>query len=70
MQHGIITDINDDKYWFINGKLHRTDGPAVVYTNGYKEWWINDKEYSFSEWIKLSSLSHEEKIELVLINEC
>ena len=25
------------------GKLHRTDGPAVIHPNGHKEWWINDK---------------------------
>jgi len=26
--------------WFVQGLLHREDGPAVVYTDGYKEWWI------------------------------
>ena len=25
------------------GQLHRTDGPAVEYTNGSKEWYINGK---------------------------
>ena len=23
------------------GQLHRTDGPAVEYSDGSKEWWIN-----------------------------
>jgi hypothetical protein len=23
------------------GQLHRTDGPAVEWKNGHKEWWIN-----------------------------
>jgi len=29
------------KEWFLNGKLHREDGPAIKYSNGYKEWWLN-----------------------------
>jgi hypothetical protein len=24
--------------WFLNGKRHREDGPAVEYTNGHKQW--------------------------------
>ena len=32
----------DDRieYWE-NGKLHRTDGPAIEYANGKKEWYVN-----------------------------
>ena len=30
------------KRWFLNGKHHREDGPAVECTNGQKEWWLND----------------------------
>ena len=29
------------KVWYLNGKLHRKDGPAIEYANGYKEWWFN-----------------------------
>ena len=25
-----------DKYWFLNGKRHRVDGPAVEFANGDK----------------------------------
>ena len=31
-----------DKQWYLNGKLHREDGPAVERSDGYKEWWLND----------------------------
>lgn len=34
---------DEDKRWFLNGKLHREDGPAVEYANGSKYWYINDK---------------------------
>jgi hypothetical protein len=30
-------------YWFKEGKLHREDGPAVIYPGGIKEcWYYND----------------------------
>jgi hypothetical protein len=32
-----------DKSWYLNGKLHREDGPAAEYANGSKEWYLNDK---------------------------
>lgn len=30
--------------WRMNGKLHRDDGPAVIYPDGTKEWWLNGKK--------------------------
>ena len=32
---------NGDRFWFLNGELHREDGPAVEYHNGSKEWYKN-----------------------------
>jgi len=29
--------------WYLNGKPHREDGPAVEYTNGTKLWYLNGK---------------------------
>ena len=29
------------KQWFLNGKRHRIDGPAVEYTHGDKHWYLN-----------------------------
>jgi len=34
---------NGTKYWHLNGKLHREDGPAIEYDNGTKYWHLNDK---------------------------
>ena len=31
------------KHWYINGKLHREDGPAVERASGEKEWYVNGK---------------------------
>ena len=38
------TNPNGNKYWYLNGKLHREDGPAYEHTNGDKLWYLNDKE--------------------------
>jgi hypothetical protein len=31
------------KEWYLNGVLHREDGPAVERTNGTKIWWLHGK---------------------------
>ena len=36
------------KYWYLNGLLHREDGPAAEYWNGTKRWRLNGKDL-FSE---------------------
>ena len=36
-------DNDGTKHWYINGKLHREDGPAIEYADGHKEWYINDQ---------------------------
>ena len=38
-------DADGYKAWYINGKLHRTDGPAAIWSDGIHEWWINDTYY-------------------------
>jgi hypothetical protein len=38
------------KEWYLNGDLHREGGPAVEWANGYKEWWINDIQYTEQEY--------------------
>jgi hypothetical protein len=29
------------KQWYLNGELHRVDGPAVEYTDGSRHWYLN-----------------------------
>jgi len=31
------------KYWYLNGILHREDGPAVEYIDGSKLYYLNEK---------------------------
>ena len=34
---------NGTKYWYLNGELHREDGPAIERANGAKLWLLNGK---------------------------
>jgi len=36
---------NGDKCWYLDGKLHREDGPAVELANGDKAWYLNGKKH-------------------------
>jgi hypothetical protein len=38
---GIVVWPNGEKQWWLNGKCHREEGPAVVCPNGEKQWWLN-----------------------------
>ena len=49
------TDAHGNKYWYLNGKLHRTDGPAIELVNGSKIWYLNGERHRTDgpaiEWI-------------------
>jgi hypothetical protein len=38
---GIVEYLNGVKRWYLSGKLHRLDGPAIEYANGTKHWYQN-----------------------------
>ena len=35
----------NETVYYLNGKVHREDGPAIEYNDGYKYWWINGKRH-------------------------
>lgn len=41
MKNGLHIEMNGDKSWYHNDKLHREDGPAVILTNGSMFWCID-----------------------------
>ena len=61
-----ICEIGPDgtKAWYLNGKRHREDGPAVEYTSGSKKWWLNGEQYSepdyYRQLYKLGKITKEE----------
>jgi len=36
---------NGDRIWYLNGKIHREDGPAVEQSNGTLKWFLNGKRH-------------------------
>jgi hypothetical protein len=40
---GIAEWWNGDKKWYKEGKLHRLDGPAIIYSSGLKYWYKEGK---------------------------
>ena len=38
-----IIDSYGDKFWYLNGSLHRDDGPAIECSDGYKYWYYHSK---------------------------
>ena len=68
----VTKHVFDDRIEYYNdeGQKHREDGPAVEYSNGHKEWWMNDQlhredgpaiEYSngYKCWYLNGKLIHE-----------
>lgn len=46
------------KEWVLEDSnlLHREDGPALIWHDGTKEYYLMGKHYSFDEWDKLRKL--------------
>ena len=40
---GIAIYPDGSKYWYVEGKFHRLDGPAIEWADGSKSWCIEDK---------------------------
>ena len=52
---GIMKFQIGQKQWFLHGKIHRIDGPAIEHANGTKEWIVNHERHRLDgpaiEWI-------------------
>jgi len=38
-----VDDKNGNRFWRLNGKRHREDGPAVEFADGGRSWYLNGK---------------------------
>lgn len=54
----LVISPDGDKFYFIDGHMHREDGPAVEYANGINHWWYQSKRVKvnsqdeFEQWLK------------------
>ncbi len=47
--------------WQLKSKLHRTDGPAVVYADGSQIWYLNDQELTQEEHARATQTQPSQK---------
>jgi hypothetical protein len=59
--------------YYLNGKIHRLDGPAIIAADGREFWWINGHNicHDLRKWAKereidLTNLSDEDKSAIML----
>jgi hypothetical protein len=45
IKYEVKVHTNGDKYWSLNNKPHREDGPSVERSDGYKAWFLNGKRH-------------------------
>ena len=45
MNDWLYIDTYGTKRWYLNGEYHRTDGPAIEYSNGDKRWYLNGLQH-------------------------
>ena len=45
MKSKLKIDKYGNKFWRLNGELHRVDGPAIEYADGDKSWYLNGKRH-------------------------
>ena len=38
------------RYYKKDRRLHRIDGPAVIYQDGEEDYWLEDESYTKEEW--------------------
>ena len=68
-----VEHANGNKYWYINGKYLRENGPAIEYADGDKLYYINGEYYTKAKWLQWlkdgnSTLSQNEVTRLILEN--
>jgi len=45
IEYTVRVDADGTRYWYLNGKIHREDGPAVENSNGDRFWYLNNKRH-------------------------
>ena len=52
IEYTVKVDTNGTRCWYLNGKLHRENGPAVEYASGTRFWYLNGEKYTEEEFNK------------------
>ena len=57
-------DFDGTKYWSLNDKFHREDGPAVEWPNGEKDWYLKGNKVSWREVFK-NAKTQEQQVRIL-----
>ena len=55
IEYTVKVSASGNKFWYLNGKWHREDGPAIEHASGGKEWYLNDKQVTEEEHKRMTS---------------
>ena len=50
-EYVVKVDETGTREWYVNGKFHREDGPAIEYSNGTREWYVNGEHLTEQEFL-------------------
>jgi hypothetical protein len=67
---GVALFPDDTKHWYVNGLLHREDGPAIEQPNGKFRWRLRGRPQSEADWKKLLLLMEDERHLLSIYDYC
>ena len=65
---GIVEYADGEKWWYLNGEFHRTDGPSIEYSDGIKCWHLKGKQYTKEEHFQYVAEHYPESIRKLIWN--
>jgi hypothetical protein len=60
MEQGICSSKFGTDRWYKNGVWHREDGPAIIWKNGDKAYYLNGKNIKEEDYLKVLNCSIDE----------
>ena len=45
VKNGLVTDANGTQAWYVNDRLLRIDGPAIIHASGTQRWYVNGQRH-------------------------
>jgi hypothetical protein len=66
---GNVEWTNNSRAWYLNGKFHREDGPAVEWASGDKAWFLNGEKVFYLQqnfpFLLIEKLEEEKQIKVL-----
>ena len=66
LKQGWYQNKRGDDIHYVNGMIHREDGPAIFYIWGDVGWWWEGGPLSFDIFVEIANISDEHKTQLIL----